>query len=64
MNACEEAMKLGPKARKGTVGFCRKHLAPEHLKGFLMAPRFFALKEWQEKNLQALAQVEERVRSK
>jgi hypothetical protein len=44
---------------KGTVGFCKKNLAPERLKGFLMAPWFFTLKEWQEKNLQAIAQVEE-----
>ena len=41
-----------------TVGFCRKGLAPERLKGFLMAPWFFTLPEWQEKNLQAIAQVE------
>ena len=47
---------------KGTVGFCKKSLSPEHLKGFLMAPWFFTLKEWQEKNLQAIAQVEEMVR--
>jgi len=43
---------------KGTVEFCKKSLAPEHLKGFLMAPWFFTLPKWQEKNLQALAQVE------
>lgn len=43
---------------KGTVEFCRKNLAPERLKGFLMAPWFFTLPEWQEKNLQAIAQVE------
>ena len=43
---------------KGTVGFCRKHLAPERLKGFLMAPWFFTLPEWQEKNIQAIEQVE------
>jgi len=30
----------------------------ERLKGFLMAPWFFTLPEWQEKNLQAIAQVE------
>lgn len=43
---------------KGTVEFCKKNLAPERLKGFLMAPWFFTLPEWQEKNLQAIAQVE------
>ena len=47
---------------KGTVGFCKKSLAPERLKGFLMAPWFFTLKAWQEKNLQAIAQVEEMIR--
>jgi hypothetical protein len=46
---------------KGTVGFCKKNLAPEHLKGFLMAPWFFTLREWQEKNLQAVVQVEEMI---
>ncbi len=43
---------------KGTVEFCRKHLAQERLKGFLMAPWFFTLPEWQAKNLQAIDQVE------
>jgi len=43
---------------KGTVEFCRKNLKPELLKGFLMAPWFFTLPEWQEKNMQAIAQVE------
>lgn len=43
---------------KGTVDFCRKNLASKRLKGFLMAPWFFTLPEWQEKNLQAIAQVE------
>jgi hypothetical protein len=44
---------------KGTVEFCKKSLAPERLKGFLMAPWFFTLPEWQEKNVQAIAQVAE-----
>lgn len=43
---------------KGTVEFCRKNLASERLKGFLMAPWFFTLPEWKEKNMQAIAQVE------
>ena len=49
---------------KGTVEFCNKHLASERLKGFMMAPWFFTLKEWQEKNLQAIAQVEDVIRTK
>jgi hypothetical protein len=44
---------------KGTVAFCRQHIAPERLKGFLMAPWLFTLPKWQKKNLQAIAQVEE-----
>jgi hypothetical protein len=47
---------------KGTVEFCRKNLAPERLKGFLMAPWFFTLPAWQEKNMQAIAQVEEMIK--
>jgi hypothetical protein len=43
---------------KGTVEFCKANLAPERLKGFLMAPWFFTLPDWQEKNMQAIAQVE------
>ena len=43
---------------KGTVEFCRKHLAQERLKGFLMAPWIFTLPEWQAENLQAIEQVE------
>ena len=42
----------------GTVSFCRQHLAPERLKGFLLAPWFFTLPEWQEKLLQGIGQVE------
>ena len=47
---------------KGTVAFCRKNLAPERLKGFLMAPWFLTLPEWQEKNMKAIDQVEEVIR--
>lgn len=43
---------------KGTVEFCQKNLASSRLKGFLMAPWFFTLPEWQEKNLKAIEQVE------
>ncbi len=46
---------------KGTVDFCKKNLASERLKGFLMAPWFFTLPEWKEKNLQAIAQVAEAI---
>ena len=46
---------------KGTVAFCRKGLSPQRLKGFLMAPWFFTLKAWQEKNLQAIEQVAEMI---
>jgi hypothetical protein len=42
---------------KRTVEFCRKNVAPQRLKGFLMAPWFFTLNAWQEKNLQAIGQV-------
>ncbi len=49
---------------KGTVEFCKKNLSSGHLKGFLMAPWFFTLPEWQDKNLQAIAQVEETIRAK
>ena len=44
---------------KGTVAFCRKNLSSQRLKGFLMAPWFFTLKKWREKNLQAIEQVKE-----
>ena len=47
---------------RGTVEFCRKNLSKEHIKGFLMAPWFFTLPEWQEKNLTAIAHVEEMIR--
>jgi len=31
-----------------TVRFCKDRLAPDRLKGFLMAPWFFTLKDWQD----------------
>lgn len=43
---------------KGTVEFCRQNLSPERLKGFMMAPWFFTLPEWQEKIMQGIGQVE------
>jgi hypothetical protein len=49
---------------KGTVDFCKKRLAPERLKGFLMAPWYFTLQDRQARNLQAIAQVEEMIRAK
>ncbi len=36
---------------RGTVEFCKSNLAPERLKGYLMAPWFFTLPEWREKHL-------------
>ena len=48
---------------KGTVAFCSRHLTPARLKGFLMAPWFFTLKEWQDKNLQAIDQVGAMIRA-
>ncbi|MDA3925398.1 MAG: Tat pathway signal protein [Kiritimatiellae bacterium] len=47
---------------KGTVDFCKKNIAPERLKGFLMASWFFTLPGRQEKNLQAIAQVEKMIK--
>lgn len=47
---------------KGTVSFCRNRLSQMHLKGFLMAPWFFTLPEWREKNLAAIGQVEAAIR--
>jgi len=47
-----------------TVKFCKKNLHPGNLKGFLMAPWFFTLKAWENKNLQAIAQVETALREK
>lgn len=47
---------------KGTVEFCRQNISKERLKGFLMAPWFFTLPEWQEKNLEAVRQVEEMIK--
>ena len=47
---------------KGTVAFCRKHLAAERLKGFLIAPWFFTLPEWQEKLMQGIGQVEAEIK--
>jgi hypothetical protein len=38
----------------GTVKFCRKVCSPERLKGFMMAPWFFTLTEWEKKNLEAI----------
>ena len=41
----------------GTVEHCRKVCSPELLKGFMMAPWFFTLPEWEKKNLEAIDQV-------
>ena len=41
----------------GTVEHCRKVCSPERLKGFMTAPWFFTLPEWEKKNLEAIDQV-------
>ena len=41
----------------GTVAHCRKVCSPERLKGFMMAPWFFTLPDWEKKNLEAIDQV-------
>jgi len=40
-----------------TVEHCRKVCSPDRLKGFMMAPWFFTLPEWEKKNLEAIDQV-------
>ena len=40
----------------GTVDYCRKVCSPERLKGFMMAPWFFTLPEWEKKLLDAVDQ--------
>ena len=47
---------------RNTVNFCGQHLSQNHLKGFLMAPWFFTLPEWLDKNMRAIDQVEEMIR--
>ena len=41
----------------GTVDYCRRVCAPERLKGFMIAPWYFTLPEWESKNLAAVDQV-------
>ena len=41
----------------GTVKFCRQVCSPDRLKGFMMAPWFFTLPEYEKKNLEAIDQV-------
>ena len=41
----------------GTVKHCRAVCSPDRLKGFMMAPWFFTLPEWEKKNLEAIDQV-------
>ena len=45
-----------------TVDYCRRVCAPERLKGFLMAPWFFTLPDWEKKDIEAIAQVEAVIR--
>ena len=47
----------------GTVDYCRRVCSPERLKGFLMAPWYFTLPEWESKNLAAVDQVGAAMRS-
>ena len=47
----------------GTVDYCRRACSPERLKGFLMAPWYFTLPEWESKNLAAVDQVGAAIRS-
>lgn len=41
----------------GTVDFCRENISPERLKGFLIAPWYFTLPDWQWKLLDAVDQI-------
>ena len=43
----------------GPVKHCRKVCSPECLKGFMMAPWFFTLPKWEQKNLKAVDLVAE-----
>ena len=40
-----------------TVKYCRKVCSPERLKGFMIAPWFYTIPEWEKKNLEAIDQV-------
>jgi hypothetical protein len=44
-----------------TVDYCRKVIAPERLKGFLQAPWFFTLPQWEQKLAQAVNQVQAKI---
>ena len=48
---------------QGTVDYCRRVCSPERLKGFLIAPWYFTLPEWESKNLAAVDQVGAAIRS-
>jgi len=43
----------------GTVKHCRKVCSPERLKGFMMAPWYFTLPKWEQRNLKAVDLVAE-----
>ena len=47
---------------RATVEFCRKHVAPSRLKGFVTAPWRPTLEEYREHHLAAIEQVEEVIR--
>ena len=38
---------------RGTVDFCRRHISPSRLKGFMMAPWFFPDPRWEDKLMDA-----------
>lgn len=48
-----------PENFSGTVNYCRNHIAPERLLGFLMAPWYPTLEECRETHMKAIAQVRE-----
>ena len=41
----------------GTIDFCRKNISRERLKGFMIAPWYFTLPDWQGKLLDAVDQI-------
>ena len=46
-----------------TVAYCRQHCSATHLKGFMTAPWFFTLPDWEKKNLEAIDQVGAAIRA-
>jgi len=46
-----------PKNFENTVAFCAKHIAPEHLKGFLQTPWHATLERFRKQHFEALEQL-------